>query len=100
MKYVIISLCFVLSLLVGNLIGVSTYDYFYDLKMKECEAIQGSEYEVSTEDVSYCYKIQVNKLWQYDIGYYIGINIIIVLLFFMIFLLVSMSEMARDFGRL
>ncbi len=99
MKYVVLSLFFVLSLVAGNLISVSTHDYFYDLKMKECEAIQGSEYRVSTEDVSHCYKIQVNKFWQYDLGYYAISNLIII--FFMIISLLFMliNDMVMGCGR-
>jgi len=99
MKYIILTLCFILSLLVANGIAISTHDYFYDIKMKECDAIQGSEYEVSTEDVSRCYKIKVNKFWQYDLGYYTIPNTMVIFLFMAIFLMIQINYMAADIGR-
>lgn len=89
----------VVILLASNIVAISTYDYFYDMKMEECDLILSSEYQVSTSSATTCYQIQVNKFWNYDVGYYTTANFLAIFSFAFLVLIISIRDLLLDLAR-
>lgn len=88
---------FLLTLIISSVVSYSIHDYFYELKMKECDAIMSSDYQVSTDSVTECHKIDVNKFWNYDIGYWIAPMAISLMIAFLVIMIISLNDLTRGF---
>lgn len=61
--------------------AVLNYNYFYNMKLKNCQSIVSSDYHVSTEDVSGCYRFYNYPFWEFTFYYYILWGILHIIIF-------------------
>ena len=80
MKWVIFWLSILMCVLIGNLIAVSSYDYFWDLEEQRCEKVMQLDYGVATDKVSKCLSYEVSEFWEYTIMYYVLTHLLLLIL--------------------
>ena len=83
MKGIIFWLSILICVLIGNLIAVSSYDYFWNLEEQRCEKIMQLDYDIATDKVSKCLSYEVSEFWEYTITYYVLTELIILILLMM-----------------
>jgi hypothetical protein len=75
--YLVINLFLFLSLLA---IAILSQSYFYNMELDNCNSILTSDYNVATDSVSYCYKLDNYPFWAFTLGHYLiygGIHLFI-----------------------
>ena len=70
-------------------------DYFYDMRANNCNDILNSEYGVSTDEVSSCIRFQNYPIYNYWLSYWMGVPIIIMLIFILEVLIGIIIEMDK-----
>jgi len=61
-----------LIIIVGCLLtSILSYNYFYNMKVTNCDDILNTDYQISTEDVASCIRFNNYPLWEFTFLYYI-----------------------------
>ena len=80
---VIIILNFILFVSLISL-AILNEDYFYEMKLTNCKSILNSEYQISTNDVAFCYKLNNYPFWNFTVDYYICYGFLYLILGFIL----------------
>ena len=68
-----------------------SYDYFDGIKEKKCSEIMSIEYMVGTDAVTNCIGYDINKFWDYTVGYYVIHNLLLILVAIMPIMLIGLT---------
>ena len=90
MKWAIFRISILMCFLIGNLIAISSYGYFYGLEQQRCEKVMDLDYDIATDKVTKCLSYEVSEFWGYTIKYYILTQLLVLIIIIISIFLIAM----------